>query len=303
MINIQGESRSKRRLTAYTVACLGDNGDSSIEAHARLALDVVAVGKTGVESAVWDDHAFCGEGVAIVFGCRVCRGEDVVADGVVFVEDCMAKPDLVAGPLGLGRKEGDGPGGFGQDVLATRVDEGYHGTADIEAERGQLGKSRQAAVLGALGAEAGVGEALCARAIGGIDEVLGIEPGTVVSEADRVSRGSRVGVLGRVAARGWQNTREWALEYQPKQITLSSSLGIREDGHGGRPATIKAACHGSRNRGRRKGINGGERGELAGYCIVQGQGWTGPNWTGWGFCRERVGCHGARTVRGTGARV
>jgi hypothetical protein len=189
------------------MACLGDNGDSSIEAHARLALDVVAVGKAGVESAVWDDHAFCGEGVAIVFGCRVCRGEDVVADGVVFVKDCMAEPDLVAGPLGLGREEGDGPGGFGQDVLATRVDEGYHGTADIEAERGQLGKSRQAAVLGALGAEAGVGEALCTRAIGGIDEVLGIEPGTVVSEADRVSRDSRVGV-GRVAARGWQNARE-----------------------------------------------------------------------------------------------
>jgi hypothetical protein len=105
MINIQEWSRGRRRLTAYTVACLGDNGDSSIEAHARLALDVVAVGKAGVESAVWDDHAFCGESVAIVFGCRVCRGEDVVADGIVFVKDCMAEPDLVAGPLGLGREE------------------------------------------------------------------------------------------------------------------------------------------------------------------------------------------------------
>jgi hypothetical protein len=55
----------------------------------------------------------------------------------------------------------------------------------------------------------------------------------------------------------------------------------------GRPATTKAACHGSRNRGRRKGRNGRERGELADYCIVQGQGrtgqnGTGPNRTGWG---------------------
>ena len=129
------------------MACLCDDGDSSIEAHARLAFDVIAVGKAGVEPAVWDDHAFCGKGVAVVLGCRVRRGKDVGADGVVFVEDRVAEPDLVAGPLSLGGEEGDGPGGFCEDVLATRVYEGYHGTADIEAERGQLGKGCQAAVL------------------------------------------------------------------------------------------------------------------------------------------------------------
>ena len=164
--------------------CLGDDGHACVEAHARFALDVVLVGKTRVESAVWDDHAVGGDGVAVCVLGRVCGGEGVVAHSVGLVEHGIAQPDLVFGALCLGFEQRDGLGGFGEDVLAVRVDQGHHGTADIEAEGSELRKGSQALVARRFRAVACLGEALFSYADNAVDETLRVEPWPVVS-ADR----------------------------------------------------------------------------------------------------------------------
>lgn len=94
-----------------------------------------------------------------------------MANGLVAGNDCMAEPHLVAVICALvGEREA--PCGFGEDVLAGRVNQRDHSTLDIQAEDDELGKGGQALVDGAFGAVALVYE-LPGLSIGVFSEVLG----------------------------------------------------------------------------------------------------------------------------------
>ena len=105
----------------------------------------------------------------------------MVAHSVGLVKHSIAQPDLVFWALGLRLEQGDSLGGFGEDILAVRVDQRDHAAADIEAKGSELGKGSQALVAGGLRLEARVGETFLAYADCAVDEALRVEPWAVVS--------------------------------------------------------------------------------------------------------------------------
>jgi hypothetical protein len=149
-----------------------------------LALDIVPVCESRVQSAVWHDHALCLETLARLFLGGVLGGEGVVAHGVISVQDGIPQPDLVLGALGGWRKQGHCAGGFRENVLAVRVDERDHGPPRVQAEGCELRKGSEGAVTAILRAEARVGEALGAGAVGGVYEALRIEPWAVLADGE-----------------------------------------------------------------------------------------------------------------------
>src|SRR5690242_7010147 len=134
----------------------------------------------------------------------------MVAHGVGLVQDGVAEPDLVLGALSLGFEQRDGLGGFGEDVLAVRVDQRDHAAADVEAQGSELGKGSQALVARGHRTEARFAEARLSEANGAVDEALGVEPWAVVSVQRRPSLAFTVTARrATLRARAGQETHLW----------------------------------------------------------------------------------------------